>query len=87
MDGSHNCTRREICKSTPDGFECLPIFRKSPKPIVSENLILFKKKQSCAIGYAYDTYEQQCKGKLNKLLLIYTFEENNLEMLTFLFIK
>jgi len=60
IDGTHNCTAKENCISTPNGFEC------QPRQIVSmapENLIKPKKKQNCGVGYAYSLYEQKCKGK------------------------
>lgn len=69
IDGTHNCTPYENCVITLNGFEChsrllLPL----PISIYPENLTKFnKKKENCDIGYAYNAYEQKCKGNFIKL--------------------
>lgn len=60
--GTHSCTSSEICISTQNGYECQPSLQPSMMSMVPAKLIMYKKKQICDHGYAYNAYEQKCEG-------------------------
>jgi len=60
--GTHSCTSSEICISTKNGFECQPRLTPLTMSMVPEKLTMYKKKQICDPGYAYNAYGQKCEG-------------------------
>ncbi|XP_003243058.1 fibulin-1 [Acyrthosiphon pisum] len=59
--GTHSCTSSEICISTNNGFECQPRLLPLTMSMVPEKLTMYKKKQICDPGYAYNVYGQKCE--------------------------
>jgi len=69
--GTHSCTSSEICISTDNGFECQPLLQPSMPSLVPESLTMYKRKQMCEPGYAYNAYEKKCEGNEFFLIKIY----------------